>query len=139
MLVTHAAQWFDIPNETERIRLRPLSGPELRAAADVESRRKMATFSDIMKTVSADALDALRSAPAATPDEPDLTDPSLYDAESVARAGIVEWTYDAPLGEALDAATFDWAVREILKLSVRTPGEASRSATVSSTARKSRS
>jgi len=99
---------------------KPLSGREARKAKAAQAERAIALVSGM----SPDRLAQLRTM------RPDgaaaVTDHSqTYDVDTVLEAGIVAWSYPAPLDAigSLDEGTSDWAFNEIMALSLRDAAE----------------
>lgn len=117
-------QWdADVPHEPgQSFRFRQLNGAQLEEAREVRQRKVMRQYGDMVELVqqlqTADMV-AVRAAQA------DLL--NTYDVDTLLRYGIVSWTYDEPLTlenvADLDAATREWAARQVIAPLVTTEAE----------------
>lgn len=138
-------QWFDVPGETNKVELRPLSILELQEARRIKDRETTEEAERIMSRIDAETLaQALASPEAEEAREArrasrenvaaDDTNPNNFDLATVLRCGIVAWDYTNGDGSPFpctdeDKVSFygeagDWLVKTILGLSARTPGNA---------------
>lgn len=151
--------WRDVPtDEGQRICLRPLSTLEHQSARAIKDDADREMAMRMTASIGESAREAVASISPEDREEArarntakaaDDTEPDNFDAATVLRCGIVAWTYEDADGApypctedtrtTLDPAVGDWAIREILSLSARTPGNATSSAKSSATARSRRS
>ena len=133
MLTNGLTTWVDVPHEPgQRIQIRMLPWPALK---DAQETRTAAALQNA-RAMGGDLLSSLSSVERTVPAEVD--DLAGYDVGTLLRAGIVGWTYDAPVAPGtiadLDDVTAPWAAREILRYSHPASGDTLKNSFAPSTA-----
>lgn len=112
MLTNRTSQRVEIPHEPgEWVELKPLSWTDL-------ERARTARLKSVVETMR-DAAEVIALLQGRTPDAVPDTDPlSPYDRATILKAGIVGWSYGAPLDEenlaSLDEETAVWIAQQLV-------------------------
>ena len=109
-LVTNITKRLDVPHEQgEWVEIRKLSWRQLEAASDAQTEKAMAKVSGL-------GAELMASLPKAVAGDRDPVD--SYDRGAALAAGIIAWSYDAPVSPDaigdLDEETAGWLMREII-------------------------
>lgn len=130
MLTRNATRILVLPHEPgTSITIRRLSWPQLEQARQVRQRAVFRSYAGSIEDVSPELLKKIRDASdtATTRKAADEVDLSEYDLATLLEAGIVDWTYDAPVtaetvGE-LDETTALYVAREIVRPTQRSEAD----------------
>jgi len=126
-LVTNLTHLVEIPHEPgQTLTVRRLSWRELEEAKAARGRKAIASFKDL----GPELMEQLRRADRPEPEQSNGASQRSaedYDRGVLLRAGIVEWSYDAPVNEEtveqLDEETAAFAAEAILGLHERTEAD----------------